>query len=133
MTIDVENLVNKDAVKPVVLINQESASRLSFSDPTARLYIPVDRIGNVVPIASAFRLECWMTVPDKRHKHLPQILSEGRGVLTYSLIRRSSETSYGYLRRSVAVASLKTLLDWFPTLHRCTDGDVIDFDIALLF
>lgn len=114
--------------KPQVLIDLNKTYTDAFTNEKIRLYLPVDGLGNLTEAGKALRLECWETGGEVR-KHLPEIFSSGNSGIGHALMRSIEEDVYCLLSRCVAFGTLRRMEEWLYTLTRCTEGDVMAFNV----
>lgn len=121
--------MSESPVKNKVFIDARKSIQHAFTDLTVSMHLPTDNIGNIVCIDKATRLECWVSKPDQRRKHLPDIMATSKAGISHALLRKEGDGGYSRLPMSVAFASIKVLDDWLYTLHRHPEGDVYAFEV----
>lgn len=110
-----------------VSINQSKAYPDAFANPSMRLYIPVDKDGNLADVAEAVQLQCWL--PGERNAQIPEATTMSAEGMTKSLLKAWGDSEFGSLSRSVAYGSLAKMEVWLRTLHRHESGDYNSFSI----
>lgn len=110
-----------------VTISHGKVYRDAFERPDMKLYIPVDKDGNLVHVSEAAALQCWVT--GGRNPQIPEAMTMSAKGLTSSLVKGHSETDFGWLDRTVAYGSLAKMESWLLTLHRDVSGDIGDMQI----
>lgn len=118
--------VSKSITRPVVTV-QKNKRITNLIESGVRLYLPVDDKGNVQEVSKGVRLECWVSVPDQKREKLAEVFEYSAAGLARALLKAADESMYGTLPMAAAHMSLSRLNDWFYTLHRCAEGDVIEY------
>lgn len=85
------------------------------------LFFPVDRLGHVVEVEKAARLEAWAYQQDQSRQHGPDILREG---WSKAVTRKDGAEGFGQLKYAAANLSLVQVNDWGSHLVRFPLGDV---------
>lgn len=115
--------------RPMVSVDNYKRITDLLTNPTVKLFLPVDSLGKIVPVYNACRLECWVTKPDEKRVHLPDVFEYSVNGLSNALISADVDGNgvYATLPYCAAIYSLGRLNDWFHTLYRHPEGDVSDY------
>lgn len=97
-----------------------------------QLFLPTDVIGQPVDVGVAKRLECWVSNPDARRHHLPDIFATSEAMSKSLIKKANTPDQFGLMTITAAHVSLKKLDDWFRTLYRHPDGDIVAFEVGVL-
>lgn len=91
-----------------------------FEDSGLMLYFPTDRMGEVVKLTSAVKLECWACRDTEIRPQKPDIFRTG---WSQALIRKDGQDAFTQFRYPVARLSLSEAMRWGRTLERFPQGD----------
>lgn len=91
-----------------------------FSDIGLMLYFPTDRMGEVVKLTGAVKLECWVCRDTEVRPQKPDIFRTG---WSHALIRKDGQDAFTQFRYPVARLSLSEAMRWGRTLERFPQGD----------
>lgn len=110
-----------------VRINNGKAYKDAYEDKTLRLYIPLDKDGNIVAPDLAATLQCWIT--GDRNPDIPETSTIACSGLIHCLVKKALDHEFGQLQRTVAYGSLAKMDIWSRTLHRFEAGDFNSFTV----
>lgn len=117
----------KSPIRPVVIVNPRLRILDAFTNSHVRFFLPTDTLGNIVDVKQAVRLECWISKPDVKRKHLPDVFGYSAGGLSLALIKRHGGNMFGSITVTAANLSLGKLNDWLHTLYRHPEEDVVSY------
>jgi len=104
-----------------ITINGDENPRHCEDLKSVLLFFPIDRLGNVVDVEKAHRLECWAYREDPTRKHGPDILREG---WSKAVTRKDGSESFGQVKYAAAKLSLMQINEWGKHLERFPLGDI---------
>lgn len=107
-----------------VLVSLYSRMAGVFDRDEVRLFVPVDKDGNVVAVENCVSLECWVTNRDVQQTEVPERLRETVGVFQHALLGYSDGGMFATLPYNAAMYSIGRMTEWFQLLHRAPEGDI---------